>query len=66
MAVLGVFGYGSVDDHVKWRQTPEHAQVLEGIAKSPLAKLNMANPDIPGGKIFTPDSCMFHVKFRAG
>lgn len=25
IALHGDFGYASVDDHIKWRQTPEHA-----------------------------------------
>ena len=66
MALLGVFGYNSVDDHVKWRQTPEHSQVLTQMSQSPLEKLGLGDPDLPGGKIFVPDSSMFHVKFRTG
>lgn len=27
----GVFGYDSVDDHWKWRDTPKHAEVIEGM-----------------------------------
>lgn len=65
IALLGVFGYASVNDHVKWRQTPEHAQVIEEMGRSPLANLGMGNPTMPGGNIFVQDSSMFHVKFRA-
>ena len=66
MALHGVFGYACVDDHVKWRQTPEHAQVIEEQAQSPLSKLGLGEPKMPGGNIFVPDSSMFHVKFRGG
>ena len=66
LALHGVFGYACVDDHVKWRATPEHAQVLEEMARSPLGNLRLGNPNLPGGNIFVPDSSMFHVRFRAG
>ena len=66
IALHGVFGYASVDDHIKWRETPEHAQVIEDIGRSPLSNLGLGNASMPGGNIFVPDSSMFHVKFRAG
>lgn len=66
LALHGVFGYASVDDHVKWRATPEHAQVLEEMAQSPLGNVRLGDPNLPGGNIFVPDSSMFHVVFRAG
>ncbi|KAF1992268.1 hypothetical protein K402DRAFT_415955 [Aulographum hederae CBS 113979] len=65
VALHGVFGYESVDDHVKWRATPEHAQVIEEMGKSKLAELGMGESNVPGGNIFLPDSNMFHVKFQA-
>ena len=66
IALHGVFGYASVDDHIKWRETPEHAQVIEDIGRSPLGNLGLGDASMPGGNIFVPDSSMFHVKFRAG
>lgn len=66
IALHGVFGYASVDDHLKWRETPEHSQVLEDIKQSPLGSLGLGNARIPGGNIFVPDSSMFHVKFHVG
>ena len=66
LALHGVFGYASVDDHVKWRATPEHAQVLEEMAQSPLGNVRLGDPNLPGGNIFVPDSSMFHVMLRAG
>ena len=66
IVLLGVFGYASVDDHTKWRETKEHAQVLEDMAHSPLGKLDLGNPNLPGGNIFVPDSSMFHVSFSGG
>ena len=66
LALHGVFGYASVDDHIRWRETPEHAQVIEDMGRSILAKLGLGNARMPGGNIFVPDSSMFHVKFRPG
>ncbi len=64
IALHGVFGYASVDDHVRWRETPEHAQVIEDMGRSPYGKLGMGNAILPGGNLFVPDSSMFHVRFR--
>ena len=66
IALHGVFGYASVDDHVRWRETKEHAQHLEEVAGSPFGRLGLANPNLPGGYIFVPDSSMFHVRFHEG
>lgn len=66
IALHGIFGYTSVDDHIRWRETPECAQVLIDMAHSPMGNLRLGNPNLPGGNIFVPDSSMFHVKFRAG
>ncbi|CAD6576652.1 MAG: hypothetical protein ASARMPRED_007812 [Alectoria sarmentosa] len=66
IALHGVFGYASVDDHLKWRETPEHTQLIEDLGRSPLENLGLGNASMPGGNIFVPDSSMFHVKFRAG
>ena len=66
IALHGVFGYAAVEDHVDWRKTPEHAQVIEDMSKSPLAQLGMGNAFLPGGFLFVPDASMFHVKFRKG
>ncbi len=64
IALHGVFGYASVDDHIRWRETPEHAQVIEDL--EPLANLDLRPASVPGGSIFVPGESMFHVKFRAG
>ena len=66
IALHGVFGYASVDDHISWRRTPEYAQVLFDMARSPLGNLCLGNPSLPGGNIFLPDSSMFHVKSHKG
>ena len=61
-----MFGYASVDDHVRWRETAEHAEVVERMGKSSLGRLGLGNPRVPGGNVFVSDSSMFHVRFRAG
>ena len=66
ISLLGVFGYESVDDHIRWRQTPEHAQVIEEMGRSELGKLGLGNAILPGGNIFVSDSSMFHVRFAQG
>ena len=66
LALHGVFGYASVDDHIKWRETPEHAQVIETMGRSPLGNLGLGNARLPGGNIFVPNSNMFHVNFQEG
>ncbi len=58
IALHGVFGYQSVDDHMKWRETPECAEaieVMEGLSKN----LGLRDANVHGRS-------MFHVKFRAG
>ena len=66
IALHGVFGYASVDDHIKWRETPEYAQVIEDIGQLLLDNLCLGNARMLGGFILAPDSSMFYVKFRAG
>ncbi|KAJ7468043.1 hypothetical protein FB451DRAFT_1257869 [Mycena latifolia] len=67
IALHGIFGYATVDDHYTWRATPEHAQVIEEQDRSPLASMGLGDQiRMPGGNIFVPDSSMFHVKFHAG
>ena len=66
IALLGVFGYASVDDHIRWRQTPEHALVIEEMGRSELGDLGLGNAILPGGNIFLSDSSMFHVRFAQG
>lgn len=66
IALHGVFGYANVDEHISWRRTPEHAQVLIHVAQSPLGNLCLGDPSLPRKNIFLPDSSMFHVMFRVG
>ena len=62
IALHGLFGYDTVEDHRKWRQTPEHAQVIKDL--EPLGKFDMAASNIPGGgKFVEDDKGMFHVSF---
>ena len=66
IALHGVFGYASVEDHVRWRGTPEHALVVERMGESDLGRLGLGNASVPGGNLFVEDSSMFHVRFRPG
>jgi hypothetical protein len=58
IALHGVFGYASIEDHMKWRETPEHAQAIE-IMEDLGRNLGLGSANIHGRD-------MFHVKFRAG
>ncbi len=55
--LCGVFGYASIKDHMQWRQTPEHAEVVS--APGP----DMEPAAVPG---IDPSTGYFHVKFQAG
>ena len=66
IALHGVFYYASVDEHIKWRETPEHAQVIEDVGRSPLSKVGLGNARMPGGNISIPNSSKFHVRFCVG
>jgi len=68
IALHGVFGYPGVDDHVRWRESPEMAQVIEDlVAGTANLGFDLEPASVPGGGIFVPgESGMFHVKFRAG
>ncbi|KAH6664273.1 hypothetical protein B0J14DRAFT_608181 [Halenospora varia] len=57
IAYHGVFGYASIEDHMRWRETPEHAQVIEGLSE--LSKFDFKDSDIFG-------KSMFHVVFKKG
>ncbi|KAH8652642.1 hypothetical protein BGZ60DRAFT_419968 [Tricladium varicosporioides] len=57
IAYHGVFGYASIEDHMRWRDTPEHAQVIEGLSE--LGKFEFEDSDIFG-------KTMFHVRFQKG
>jgi len=65
IVLVGVFGYATVEDHYKWRATPEHAKVIEDSGDSVLSKLGLDDGlKIPGGNIFVEESSMFHVRFE--
>lgn len=66
IALHGVFGYGCVGDHVRWRGTVEHAMVIEDMGRSAMGRLGMGNAVVPGGNLFVRDSSMFHVRFQVG
>jgi hypothetical protein len=60
VALLGVFGYASIEGHMKWRETPEHAKAMEIMGE--MAKktgLTDTKASILQGR------AMFHVHFQA-
>ena len=58
IALHGIFGYASIEDHMRWREAPEHAQAIE-IMGGLVTKLGLGSADIQGKD-------MFHVSFRKG
>jgi hypothetical protein len=61
IALLGVFGYASIADHMAWRETPEHAKIIGQMEKL-AEKTGMTSPK---AAIFDGRT-MFHVHFQAG
>ncbi|KAJ3984641.1 hypothetical protein F5890DRAFT_1515551 [Lentinula detonsa] len=55
IALHGVFGYASIDDHMRWREAPEHAKAVETMEEL-ATKLHLDSADIYG-------TDMFHVAF---
>lgn len=59
----GAFGYDSVEDHQKWRETPEHAEVIKGMNKL-VEEFKLAAVDTLGKRrAFIEGSGILHVKF---
>jgi hypothetical protein len=58
IAFYGIFGYNSIEDHMRWRETPEHAQIMEIF--DGLNKTQGLKPADMFGK------SMFHVHFNKG
>ena len=52
----GVFGYESVEDHIKWRETPEHGQAIKAMGE--LAK----TLDLKSATVYGKE--MFHVQYH--
>jgi hypothetical protein len=57
VSLYGVFGYASIDVHMRWRETPEGIE-----AGKPNPKVRPATV-VPG---IDPDTGYFHVKFHEG
>ena len=52
-ALVGAFGYPSVEDHVQWKASPECAQALEEMSKVEcLATVDLRDASVPDGNIF--------------
>ncbi|KAI9835699.1 MAG: hypothetical protein M1819_001876 [Sarea resinae] len=58
IALHGLFGYNSIEDHMRWRETPEHAQAIETMED--VSK----NQGLEDANVTGRD--MFHVHFHAG
>jgi len=56
IALHGIYGYASVEDHMKWRETPEHAEIVKTIADF------VQQAGLRPAKVY--GSSMFHVNFR--
>ena len=59
----GVFGYASIDDHMTWREQPEHAKAGENFKDLEKGNLSRRPANVYG---IDPITRYFHVKFRAG
>lgn len=62
--LAGIFGYESIEAHMKWRATPEHAQAGE-IFDDLANKGIILEPDTSISGIGL-DTGYFHVRFQAG
>jgi hypothetical protein len=64
LVFTGVFGYDSVEDHWKWRDTPEHAGVIEGMEKL-VKEYGLKAVDVLGKRrAMFEGSGIVHVKFE--
>ncbi len=61
--LCGVFGYESIEDHMKWREHPEHDKPVEVFEDLKKRNLTVKSVNVPG---IDPDTGYFHVKFSAG
>ena len=59
-ALCGVFGYASIDDHMKWRETPEGKE-FGRVDDDPKNRLTVPATSVPG---IDPDTGYFHVHFH--
>lgn len=59
----GAFGYASIDDHMKWRDHPEHGRAAEIFGDLEKKGLSLRPAGVPG---IDPSTGYFHVRFQAG
>lgn len=57
LSLHGVFGSASVEDHMRWRETPEHAKANQIMIR--FRKDLGLGPSTAGGRE------MFHVRFQS-
>ena len=60
--LCGLFGYAGIDVHMRWRETPEHAQVIEAFVAMSGKGLSLEVAALPGVDVETG---WFHVRFRS-
>ncbi|CZR65390.1 uncharacterized protein PAC_15290 [Phialocephala subalpina] len=58
IALHGVYGYDSIDDHIRWKEQPEHAKAIESLGYV------VEKTGLGGAKVAGLD--MFHVHFQEG
>lgn len=58
----GVFGYASIDVHMRWREHPEHSKAVDAFAKLHREGVVIECANIPG---IDPETGYFHVHFHA-
>lgn len=58
LALVALFGYDSIETHMKWRETPEHAKAIEmmGVMSR---EIGLKDFEVGGGG-------MWHVDFHSG
>lgn len=61
--LCGIFGYASIDVHMKWREQPEHEKASEIFAELEKRNLILRPADVPG---IDPETGYFHVHFHQG
>ena len=64
ISLFGVFGYASIDVHMKWRETPEGIRAAATVEKDEDTNLDFLVATIVPG--VDPSTGYFHVIFHEG
>lgn len=57
LALVALFGYDSIETHMKWRETPEHAKAIEVMGRMS-KEIGLKDFEVGGGG-------MWHVDFHS-